>query len=68
LPEREALLAFDVRQLLAFVCRMRRDDAVGGVGAEHIKIAILEAALVEHVEGLGFILLHCGDCLVEVPY
>ena len=43
---------------------MRRHDAVRGVGAAHIKIAILEPALalVEHVQRLRFVFFHRGDC------
>src|SRR4249919_2497347 len=55
--------ALNVSQLLALIpVRMRRYDAVRGVGAEHIKIAVLEAAfaLVEHIKRLRLVLLHSG--------
>src|SRR5215831_11921707 len=50
--ERSTVLALNVSQLFAPIhVRLRRNDAVGGVGAPHIKITILEAALalVEHI-------------------
>src|SRR3982751_3337819 len=51
LPQRIALLALDVLQLLALQVRMCGEDAVRGVGAEHIEVSLLEAALplVEHL-------------------
>src|SRR5262245_9326414 len=42
---------------------MRRYNAVSSVGAEHIKITVLKAVLVEHIECFRLILLH-GDNLV----
>src|SRR5262245_26942314 len=60
--------ALSVSELFApFPVRMRRYDAVQGVGAEHIKISVLEAALalVEHIKRLRLILFHCGHCSLE---
>src|SRR5262245_15253724 len=60
--------ALSVSQLFAqFPVRMRRYDAVGGVGAEHIKIAVREAAfaLAERIKRLRFVLFHCGHCSLE---
>jgi hypothetical protein len=38
---------------------MRRDDAVGSVGARYVKIAVFKPAfsLIEHIERFGFVLL-----------
>jgi hypothetical protein len=60
LPEGKALLAFDLLQSFAFQVGMRREDSVRGVGAEHVEITVLEAALtlVEHVERFPLVLLH----------
>jgi hypothetical protein len=46
---------------------MRRHNAVRGVGAEHIKIAVPEPALalVEHIEGFCFVLLNRDNCPIE---
>src|SRR6478672_13155321 len=60
--------ALNVSQLFApLPVRMRRYDAVRGVGAEHIKIAVLEAAftLLEHVECFRLLLLHRGHCFLK---
>src|SRR6478672_13079172 len=44
--ERSTVLALNVSQLFALIhVRLRRDDAVRGIGAPHIKVSILEAAL-----------------------
>src|SRR4029450_3949864 len=50
-----------------FPVRMRRYDAVKGVGAEHIKITVLEAAsaLVENIKRLRLVLVACGHCSLE---
>ncbi len=46
---------------------MRGLDAVGGIGAEHIKVAVAKGAagLVEHLKRLGLVGFHRGDGLVE---
>src|SRR5688572_8239751 len=44
LPERIALLAHDVLQVLALQIRMRGEGAIHGAGAEHVEVAVLEAA------------------------
>jgi hypothetical protein len=57
--ERSTVLALNVSQLFASVhVRLRRDDAVRGVGAPHIKVSILEAALaiVEHIKRLRLVI------------
>jgi hypothetical protein len=43
--ERIAFLAFDVLKMLTLEVGMRRENAVGGVGTEHIKIAVLKPTL-----------------------
>src|SRR6185437_909504 len=66
--ERSTALALNVSQLFALIqVRLRRYDAVRGVGAEHIKITVLEAALaiVEHIKRLRLVLFHCGHCSLE---
>src|SRR6516165_5302758 len=47
--------------------RMRGEDAVRGVSAVHIKVAILKAtfSLVEHIKRLRLVLLDGGNSLVE---
>src|SRR5262245_27856352 len=66
--ERSAMLALDVSQLFAPIhVRLRRDNAVRGVGAPHIKVSILEAtlALVEHIQSLRLVLFHRGHCSLK---
>src|SRR5262249_58212596 len=66
--ERSTVLALNVSQLFAPIhVRLRRNDAVRGVGAPHIKVAILEAALalVEHIQRLRLVLFHRGHCSLK---
>src|SRR5262245_51705881 len=46
---------------------MRRDNAVGSVGAGHVKIAVLKAALalVNHIKCFGLVLLHRSHMLSQ---
>src|SRR5262245_1827747 len=56
--ERRTVLALNIPQLFALIhVRLRRYDAVRGVGTPHIKISILEAAfaIVEHVKCLRLV-------------
>ena len=48
---------------LALQVGMRGQDAVRGVRAEDVEVAVAEAALalVEHREGLRLVVLQCGD-------
>src|SRR4029079_15292930 len=64
--ERIAFLAFDVLKMLTLEVGMRRENAVGGVGTEHIKIAVLKPTLssVEHIECLRFVLFYRGNCFL----
>src|SRR6478735_3743128 len=60
---RITVYALNISQLFALIpVRLRRYNAVRGVGAEHIKIAVLEAAfaLVEHIKRLRLVLFHRG--------
>src|SRR4026207_1478911 len=66
--ERSTALALNVSQLFAPIpVRCRRYDAVRGVGAPHIKVSILEAALpiVEHIQCLRLVLFDRGHCSLE---
>src|SRR5262245_11837272 len=66
--ERSAVLALNVSQLFASIhVRLRRDNAIRGVGAPHIKVSILEAtlALVEHIQSLRLVLFHRGHCSLK---
>src|SRR5262245_10126378 len=68
LTERIALPAENLPQLFALIpVRMRRYNAVFGVGAEHIKITVLKAVLsfVEHIECFRLVLLHGGQLLSQ---
>src|SRR4029453_15395364 len=66
-PERKALLAYDVLQLFTLQVGMRCENAVRGVGAEHIEVAVFEAALalVEHLESLFFVLFQFSNCSLQ---
>jgi hypothetical protein len=46
---------------------MRRHNAVRGIGAGHIEITVLESALslVEHIEGLRFVLFDRRNCFLK---
>src|SRR5437899_11899630 len=65
--EGKALLPDDVLEELALQVRMRGQDAVRGVRAEDIEVAVFEAALalVEHREGLRLVLLQRGDGFLQ---
>src|SRR6476661_341002 len=66
--KRSTMLSLNVSQLFAPVhVRLRRDDAIRGVGAPHIKVSILEAALavIEHIKRLRLVLFHRGHCSLK---
>src|SRR5205814_9251006 len=65
--EGKTLLADDVLEELALEVGMGGQDAVRGVRAEHVEVAILEAALalVEHREGFRLVLLQRDDGLLQ---
>src|SRR5215208_1823718 len=44
LAERIAFLPYDRRQRLTLQVRMRREDAIRGVGTEHIEVAVPESS------------------------
>src|SRR5262245_40449326 len=71
LTERIALPAENLPHLFALIpVRIRRYNAVFGVGAEHIKITVLKAILsfVEHIECFRLVLFHGDNCSLKQSF